>query len=80
MKLAKILSVLTGVVLACQSSIALGSAVNSAADAGTAAKVRHATPPNNSLWIQESSKVCRTAAPTAKRLHSRCPPEPSSAR
>ena len=56
MKLAKILSVLTGVVLACQSSIAFGSAVNSAADAGTAAKVRHATPPNNSLWIQESSK------------------------
>ena len=45
MKLAKILSVLTGVVLACQSSIAFGSAVNSAADAGTAAEgaARHAT-------------------------------------
>src|SRR5579863_2595961 len=55
MKLAKILSVLTGVLLACQSSIALGSAANSAG-AETAAKTRHATPPSNSLWIQESSK------------------------
>ena len=56
MKLAKILSVLTGVLLACQSSIAFASTANSAAEAGTAANARHATPPNNSLWIQESSK------------------------
>ena len=55
MKLARMLSVLTGVVLACQSSIAFASPVNSAADAVTAAaNARHATPPNNSLWIQSS--------------------------
>ena len=58
MKLAKVLSVLAGVLLACQSLIALAeTTANSTANASTAAaNARHIAPPNNGLWIRESSQ------------------------
>ena len=69
MKLAKVLSVLTGVLLACQSSVAFASTANSAAEAVTAAaNARHTTPPNNSLWIQESSKGLPEGATGSKAM------------
>lgn len=80
MKLAKVLSVLTGVLLACQSSIAFASTANSAAEAVTAAaNARHTTPPNNSLWIQESSKGLPEGATDSKAITLTLPPGPSSA-
>jgi len=58
MKLARMLSLLTGVLLACQSFIALAETTpNSTANvAAAAANAHHITPPNNSLWIHESSQ------------------------
>ena len=58
MKLTRMLSLLTGVVFACQSFIALAeTTANSAANAATAAiNARPIAPPNNGLWIHESSQ------------------------
>ena len=56
MKLARMLSLLTGALLACQSFVALAEAgANSKPDVATAAANAHpTTPPNNGLWIHES--------------------------
>ncbi|MFY9911399.1 MAG: hypothetical protein WAK56_16260, partial [Candidatus Sulfotelmatobacter sp.] len=58
MKLTRILSLLIGILFACQSFIALAeTTANSAANTATAlANARHIAPPNNGLWIHESSK------------------------
>ena len=57
MKLTRMFSLLTGVLLACQSFIALAeNTANSTANAATAAaKAHHIAPPSNGLWIHESS-------------------------
>ena len=58
MNFMRILSLLIGILFACQSFIALAeTTANSAANTATAlANARHIAPPNNGLWIHESSK------------------------